>query len=102
LDFISAPFPRQRFYTLLTGPNFGEHFTPPAVHARSSFPASPGIVSVALVGAEEDAAVPPTRPPLDAQSFALNSPVPDTAGRAVLHPPAPSTAPPVRSRSPSC
>jgi hypothetical protein len=25
LDFISAPFPRQRFYTLLTGPNFGEH-----------------------------------------------------------------------------
>src|SRR6202158_3680110 len=26
LDFISAPFPRQRFYTLLTGPNFGEHF----------------------------------------------------------------------------
>src|ERR1700693_968899 len=27
LDFISAPFPRQRFYTLLTGPNFGEHFT---------------------------------------------------------------------------
>src|SRR5271166_6299255 len=28
LDFISAPFPRQRFYTLLSGPNFGEHFTP--------------------------------------------------------------------------
>src|SRR6266852_4844939 len=27
LDFISAPFPRQRFYTLLTGPNFGEHLT---------------------------------------------------------------------------
>src|SRR5260370_31276030 len=27
LDFISAPFPRQRFYTLLTGPNSGEHFT---------------------------------------------------------------------------
>src|SRR5438034_7232960 len=27
LDFISAPFPRQRFYTLLTGPNFGEHFS---------------------------------------------------------------------------
>jgi len=26
LDFISAPFPRQRFYTLLSGPNFGEHF----------------------------------------------------------------------------
>src|SRR6266576_2823864 len=28
LDFISAPFPRQRFYTLLTGPNFGEHLRP--------------------------------------------------------------------------
>src|SRR5713226_1386286 len=28
LDFISAPFPRQRFYTLLTGPNFGEHLKP--------------------------------------------------------------------------
>src|SRR5271154_2498404 len=27
LDFISAPFPRRRFYTLLTGPNFGEQFT---------------------------------------------------------------------------
>src|SRR6266481_6903029 len=27
LDFISAPFPRQRFYTLLSGLNFGEHFT---------------------------------------------------------------------------
>src|SRR5215472_11725225 len=25
LDFILAPFPRQRFYTLLSGPNFGEH-----------------------------------------------------------------------------
>ena len=24
LDFIPAPFPRPRFYTLLTGPNFGE------------------------------------------------------------------------------
>jgi hypothetical protein len=23
--FHSAPFPRPRFYTLLTGPNFGEH-----------------------------------------------------------------------------
>src|SRR5713226_4834854 len=29
LDFISAPFPRQRFYTLLTGPNFGEYLTVP-------------------------------------------------------------------------
>src|SRR5271167_184029 len=27
LDFISARFPRQRFYTLMSGPNFGEHFT---------------------------------------------------------------------------
>src|SRR5487761_133594 len=27
LDFIPAPFPRPRFYTLLTGPNFGEHLT---------------------------------------------------------------------------
>jgi hypothetical protein len=26
LDFIPAPFPSPRFYTLLTGPNFGEHF----------------------------------------------------------------------------
>src|SRR5208283_2976364 len=26
LDFISARFPRQRFYTLMSGPNFGEHF----------------------------------------------------------------------------
>src|SRR4029077_10449476 len=26
LDFISAPFPRRRFYTLMSGPNFGEHF----------------------------------------------------------------------------
>src|SRR5215469_17364632 len=25
LDFILAPFPRQRFYTLLNGPNFGKH-----------------------------------------------------------------------------
>src|SRR5215469_6491542 len=25
LDFILAPFPRQRFYTLLIGPNFGKH-----------------------------------------------------------------------------
>src|SRR5487761_32244 len=25
LDFIPAPFPRPRFYTLLTGPNLGEH-----------------------------------------------------------------------------
>src|SRR5438874_1856801 len=30
LDFISAPFPRQRFYTLLTGPNFGEHLSQPS------------------------------------------------------------------------
>src|SRR5271169_2524707 len=29
LDFISARFPRQRFYTLMSGPNFGEHFTVP-------------------------------------------------------------------------
>src|SRR6516162_7911296 len=29
LDFILAPFPRQRFYTLLSGPNFGEHLTEP-------------------------------------------------------------------------
>src|SRR5229473_3355629 len=43
LDFISAPFPRQRFYTLLTGPNSGEHFSHPdweeaktiaAIHSR--------------------------------------------------------------------
>ncbi|PYU28220.1 MAG: hypothetical protein DMG32_03350 [Acidobacteria bacterium] len=27
LDFIPAPFPRPRFYTLLTGPNFGEHLS---------------------------------------------------------------------------
>src|SRR6266851_642312 len=31
LDFISAPFPRQRFYTLLTGPNFGEHLRYPVL-----------------------------------------------------------------------
>src|SRR6266513_5957718 len=40
LDFISAPFPRQRFYTLLTGPNFGEHLTLPVtrltVHLRKT------------------------------------------------------------------
>src|SRR6266566_5252536 len=35
LDFISAPFPRQRFYTLLTGPNFGEHFTCRTPHSRN-------------------------------------------------------------------
>jgi hypothetical protein len=27
LDFISAPSLRQRFYTLMSGPNFGEHFS---------------------------------------------------------------------------
>jgi hypothetical protein len=27
LDFISAPFPRHRLYTVLTGPNFGERIT---------------------------------------------------------------------------
>ena len=26
LDFIFTRFPRQRFYTLMSGPNFGEHF----------------------------------------------------------------------------
>src|SRR5208283_781503 len=29
LDFISALFPRQRFYIWLTGPNFGGHFIHP-------------------------------------------------------------------------
>jgi hypothetical protein len=29
LDFIPAPFPRPRFYTLLTGPNFGEQLNLP-------------------------------------------------------------------------
>src|SRR5207237_8811531 len=36
LDFISAPFPRQRFYTLLTGPNFGEHLTVPHENASAA------------------------------------------------------------------
>src|SRR6478672_6104658 len=27
LDFIFTRFPRQRFYTLMSGPNFGEHFS---------------------------------------------------------------------------
>src|SRR6476660_1870971 len=46
LDFISAPFPRQRFYTLLSGPNLGEHFsqvpglvTPQNCRAEPSRPA---------------------------------------------------------------
>jgi len=34
LDFIFARFPRQRFYTLMSGPNFGEHFTIQAVGQR--------------------------------------------------------------------
>src|SRR6266550_8777563 len=36
LDFISAPFPRQRFYTLLTGPNSGEHLTSDRQRRRSA------------------------------------------------------------------
>src|SRR5208282_1819635 len=37
LDFISARFPRQRFYTLMSGPNFGEHFKQnKAIHFEAS------------------------------------------------------------------
>src|SRR6267378_4288277 len=74
---------------------------PPVAHARPSFPGSLVIVSAALAGAEEDVLFPPTLPPLDAQSCALNSPVPDTAQRAAPRLPAPSAAPPRRSLSPS-
>src|ERR1700674_5680512 len=34
LDFIPAPFPRPRFYTLLTGPNFGEHLRLPRTQSE--------------------------------------------------------------------
>src|SRR5436190_5290265 len=40
LDFISAPFPRQRFYTLLTGPNFGEHFKRRLFRRSTSVPSA--------------------------------------------------------------
>jgi hypothetical protein len=32
LDFILAPFPRRRFYTLLCGPNFGEQLKEQALY----------------------------------------------------------------------
>src|SRR5271157_5716844 len=49
LDFISARFPRQRFYTLLTGPNFGEHFTPERAPTPSGrIPQIDGLRGVAI------------------------------------------------------
>src|SRR5487761_988712 len=86
LDFIPAPFPRPRFYTLLTGPNLGEHLRRSPIIMCGLFQKERGGTSGATLG----------RRPLTHYSLSRYSPGTSSCGTSCVRT-SPSSASPASS-----